>query len=88
MFVIDIKLTATNITEKEITAHRAWFKQYFDQGKFLLVGPRTEIDHAGIIIAQVDSRQELDQIISQDVFYPNDASYQVMSFKANLNALT
>lgn len=86
MFIIDIKLTETNIAEEAISAHRAWFKKYFDAGKFMLVGPRVDLDHAGIIVAKADSRQEVDELIKQDVFYPNGATYDVMEFKANLNA--
>lgn len=67
-----------------MNAHRQWFKSFYDQQKFLIVGPSKSIPMSGIIIAQAKDRDELDKMISQDVFYPQEASYEVNEFKANL----
>lgn len=69
---------------KKMNAHRQWFKSFYDQQKFLIVGPSKSIPMSGIIIAQAKDRDELDKMISQDVFYPQEASYEVNEFKANL----
>lgn len=87
MYLIDIKINeeTANSTEAEqlLSAHQAWFSKYFEQGNFLLLGPYKDIANAGLIIAQADSREALAQILSEDVYYPNKAAYQVNEFVAN-----
>ena len=54
-----------------------------EKGNFLLLGPYKDIAHAGLIIAQARSREALDAILREDVYYPNKASYEIHEFTAN-----
>lgn len=85
MYLINVKINhQTKIDDEKMNAHRQWFKSFYDQQKFLIVGPSKSIPMSGIIIAQAKDRHELDQIIAQDVFYPQEAIYEVNEFQANL----
>ncbi|WP_314449448.1 YciI family protein [Selenomonas artemidis] len=70
-----------------MTAHRAWFKAHFDRGDFLIVGPYLDAEGAGIMIAQAESREALEEILRGDVFYADDmARYEVHEFRAAMVA--
>ncbi|MBB1062959.1 YciI family protein [Limosilactobacillus fastidiosus] len=85
MYLINVKINPqTKINDEKINAHRQWFKSFYDQQKFLIVGPSKSVPMSGIIVAQAKDRNELDKIISQDVFYPREASYEVNEFQAKL----
>lgn len=62
--------------------HAAWFQSFAKAGNFLMLGPYTDTEHAGVIIAQAESRAALDKILEQDPYYPNHASYEVRTFDA------
>lgn len=67
--------------------HRAWFKENFDKGNFLMLGPMPDLDHTGMIIAQAETRAELDKILAEDVYHPfGGATYEVNEFKAAMVA--
>lgn len=90
MYTIDITVNS-DLTEQQhaelFPKHAAWFKKYFDAGKFILVGPYVDTDkHAGVIIAQIDNKQELQSILNEDVYYPNLAQYNIREFDAKLVA--
>lgn len=91
MYLIDIVLKLDEISPEQsdelLAQHRAWFKQYFEQGKFLMLGPYRDQAGAGVIIAQADSRAELDAMLAEDVYWADKlAVYQVREFQANLVA--
>ena len=90
MYLIDIVVQADKIPASDLAktmdAHREWFAKYFDAGKFLLLGPYLDKSMAGLIIAQAQSRAELDGILSEDVLYPDLAEYTVNEFKAAMCA--
>jgi YCII-like protein len=89
MYVIDIKITEqTNETEaaERLAQHRAWFKKYFEAGNFLVVGPYLDRKHAGMVLAQAESREALDKILAEDAYYPDGAEYAVSEYQANLIA--
>ena len=85
MFVINLILTE-NTDEKtaaeHLAAHRAWFSSHVEKGDFVLVGPRRDRERAGIILSRVTSREALDEILSEDVYFPSGAAYEVMEFTA------
>lgn len=87
MYFIDIKISAETSNSAEagqlLVGHRQWFSKYADKGNFLLLGPYKDIAHAGLIIAQAESREALDAILKEDVYYPNKAVYEVHEFSAN-----
>lgn len=60
--------------------HVSWFQQYFEAGKFVLIGPYSDRERAGVIIAQTVSREELETILSEDAYYPNLADYEIREF--------
>lgn len=90
MYLIDISLKNESLSEeeqaKQLAAHRAWFAKYFQQGNFLLLGPYLDKERAGVIIAQIESRKQLESILAEDVYYPNLADYQIREFKAAMVA--
>ena len=90
MYLIDISLKNENLSAEEqaqqLDAHRAWFAKYFQQGNFLLLGPYLDQERAGVIIAQAQNRAELEQILAEDIYYPDLADYQIREFKAAMVA--
>ncbi|MDG2962848.1 YciI family protein [Exercitatus varius] len=90
MYLIDISIKPSDLSEaeqaKQLDAHRAWFAKYFQQGNFLLLGPYLDKVRAGVIIAQAESREKLEQILTEDVYYPDLADYQIREFKTAMVA--
>lgn len=90
MYLIDISIKPSDLSEAEqaqqLDAHRAWFAKYFQQGNFLLLGPYLDKARAGVIIAQTESREKLEQILTEDVYYPDLADYQIREFKTAMVA--
>ena len=90
MYIIDITVNADITAEQHETLfpqHAAWFKKYFDAGKFLVIGPCTNRERAGVIIAQTDSREELQAILGEDSYYPNLAQYVITEFTPKMVAV-
>lgn len=90
MFLIDIVIK-TEVVPKEqadllLDKHRAWFKEQFERGHFLVVGPYRDQTAAGLVLAQADSREELEALLAKDSYYPDKAVYTVREFQANLIA--
>ncbi|WGE89613.1 YciI family protein [Actinobacillus arthritidis] len=89
MYIINIAVN-NNVTaeqqEKLFAEHVEWFKKYFQAGKFLMLGPFKDQANAGVIFAHTDSRAELDQILAEDCYYPNLASYDIREFEPKLIA--
>ena len=87
MYFIDIKILAETSNSAEavqlLAGHRQWFAKYVEEGNFLFLGPYKDIAHAGLIIAQAKSREVLDAILREDVYYPDKARYEVHEFSAN-----
>lgn len=86
MYLINISLKPNDDDEKTASAkfssHVEWFTKYFDNGTFLMLGPYLNKDHTGVIIAQVETREELEKILSEDVYHPlNLANYEINEFK-------
>ena len=90
MYLINIELYSSTALQAEqdelLNQHRTWFTQHFQTGQFLLLGPFADKARAGVIIAQTESRAELDEILAGDVYYPDLAHYEVREFKAAMIA--
>ena len=91
MFLISITIKAdkvpTDKTDELLAGHRAWFKEQFDKGYFLVVGPYKNKGMAGVVMAQAESRAALDAIIAKDAYHADGlADYEVSEFQANLIA--
>ena len=58
-----------------------------DFGEFCKgLGPFTDRERAGVIIAQTENRAELDRILSEDSYYPNLANYAIHEFTPKMVA--
>lgn len=83
MYLINIAVNDDLSPEQHealFSRHVSWFQQYFDAGKFVLIGPYSDRERAGVIIAQTESREELDAILKEDAYYPNLAEYEIREF--------
>lgn len=90
MFLIDIVIKTEPVpkeqAEKLLEGHRAWFKEQFEAGHFLVVGPYRDQEAAGIVMAQAESRGAIEALIAKDSYYPDKAVYTIREFQANLIA--
>ena len=63
-----------------LKAHRAFLDKYYDERKLVCSGrqvPRV----GGVLLLEVDSRQEAEKIIQEDVFYQQKiAKYEIIEF--------
>lgn len=88
MYTIYIELDLNKIPKESaadmLNEHRAWFKTYFDAGKFLVVGPCPDVPGSGLIIAQ-GTKEEMEQIITSDVYYTDKlATYTIREYKPTM----
>ncbi|RCW17904.1 hypothetical protein CAC02_00670 [Streptococcus gallolyticus] len=90
MYLIDITIRADQVpadkADELLAGHRTWFSTQAQAGHFLLVGPYRDKAMAGLIIAQANSRAELDDLIAKDAYYPDMATYDIHEFQANIIA--
>lgn len=83
MYLINITVNSDITTEQHealFTRHVSWFQHYFNAGKFVLIGPYSDREKAGVIIAQTETREELEAILKEDAYYPNLAEYEIREF--------
>ncbi len=91
MFIINQTLKPEKIPagkgEELFQQHIAWFTRHFKDGNFLLVGPYTDKEMAGIMICGANTREAVEDILREDVYYADGiANYEVSSFKAGMIA--
>lgn len=90
MYLIDITIKADQVpadkADELLAGHRAWFSAQAQAGNFLLVGPYRDKAMAGLVIAQANSRAELDDLVVKDAYYPDMATYDIHEFQANIIA--
>jgi len=83
LFIINITVKETLSPEQHeslFIRHAQWFKHYFSAGKFVIVGPYSDRERAGVIIANIDNHHELITILGEDSYYPDLATYEVSEF--------
>lgn len=83
MFIIDITVNSVIPPEQHealFIQHAHWFKHHFSTGIFVVVGPYLDRERSGVIIANVDNRDDLMAILSEDAYYPDLATYEVREF--------
>lgn len=83
MYIISITVNADITAELQDTLfprHVTWFKKHFDAGKFLVIGPFADQERAGVIIAQTQSRDELEALLREDAYFPDHARYDIREF--------
>lgn len=81
MFIISLTYTVSiDCIEPLIAEHNIFLQRYYDSGQFIASGrkdPRT----GGIIIANAESKREIEQIIREDPFYIHQmADYEITAF--------
>lgn len=89
MYLINITVNADVSEEKQnemFPVHTEWFKKYFQEGKFVMLGPYLNEKNAGVIFAAGISRDELQKILEEDCYYPNFAQYEIREFAPKLIA--
>lgn len=90
MYLIDITIKTDQVpadkADELLAGHRAWFSAQVQAGNFLLVGPYRDKAMAGLVIAQANSRAELDDLVAKDAYYPDMATYDIHEFQANIIA--
>ena len=89
MFIIHETLNPEKIPqgkeEELFQQHVAWFTRHFEQGNFLLVGPYTDQEMAGIMLSGLENREALEAVLKEDVYYADGmADYEVHAFKEPL----
>ena len=88
--LINITIKADQVpadkADELLAAHRDWFGAQAQAGNFLLVGPYRDKGMAGLVIAQANSRADLDGLLVKDAYYPDMATYEVHEFQANIIA--
>lgn len=70
-----------------VPSHGEWVKKYFNEGIFLIAGPKKNKFGGAILVKSID-RAQLNKIISEDSFITNDvAEYQIIDFDCKVAAL-
>ena len=89
MFIINIAVKE-NISpaqhESLFIQHVEWFKRHFATENFVIVGPYTDQERSGVIIANIASRDELMAVLAEDAYYPDLAIYAVREFSPKMIA--
>lgn len=81
MFIISLtyKSSLENV-ERLISQHNIFLNNHYESGQFIASG-RKEPRTGGIIIAKAESKNEIEQIISEDPFYIHQvADYDITEF--------
>jgi len=89
LFIIDIAVKESVSPEQHESLfidHVEWFKRYFATGDFVVVGPYTDQQRSGVIIANIASRDELMAVLGEDAYYPDLAIYAVREFSPKMIA--
>jgi len=82
---IDVNKVPTGKAEEMLNQHRAWFKTFFDAGKFLMIGPCPDVPGTGLIIAHAESHEEIEDMLTSDAYYANQlATYTVHEFTVTM----
>lgn len=68
LFVVTLTYRAPQqAIDAQLDAHRAWLATHLASGRFIVAGPLAP-GTGGLIVAQGDSRAELDAVLSTDPF--------------------
>ena len=87
MFIISVEYKKPLAeVDSHLPAHIEYLKAQYKAGNFLLSGrkkPRT----GGIILSNIGSKEDLDQIIKQDPFYHHQvADYHIIEFEPSMTS--
>lgn len=81
MFIVQLDYkTSLEEVDKYLQSHREFLDYYYQQGLFLMSGPRKP-RIGGIIIAMTKDRDYLEVILKEDPYYKADiANYSIIEF--------
>jgi uncharacterized protein YciI len=66
--------------DKFLTEHRNYLEQGYQKNYYITSGPRNPRT-GGIILSQLQDKQQLEKILEQDPFYINDlVEYEIIEF--------
>lgn len=80
MFVVLLHYPQPDAIEPYRAGHAEWVRENAACGAFLLTGPMLPRT-GGVILANFDSRAELDQVLAKDPFREAGAEYTVIAFE-------
>lgn len=84
MFLVDVTVTPSQTADDFRQAHLDYLKQHAQQGTFLLFGPYLPKGSGGLIIAQAESKEALQAVLSQDPYAMEQcAKYEIREFSAS-----
>ena len=84
MFIINLHYTAPlEELDKHMAEHVKYLKKYYKADVFLMSGRKVP-RKGGIIIAQADSKEILEEIIAEDPFHKHNlATFEITEFLAS-----
>ncbi|MDP3669164.1 MAG: YciI family protein [Telluria sp.] len=87
MFVISVTyLTSLDQLEPHVLAHRAFLREQYGRGVLLMSGRKVPPE-GGIIIANAETRAEVEEIVRQDPFHiAGVARYEITEFVPSMTA--
>jgi uncharacterized protein YciI len=87
MFVIALTyLKPMAEVDAALDAHRAFLREQYDQGRFLMSGRKVPRD-GGVILARAESRAEIEALVRRDPFHQAGlASYAITEFVPTMTA--
>lgn len=88
LYVITLRNKATSNHQAQLEAHKAWVSKHAATGKILFGGSFDVRSAGGMIVAQADSRAELDQMLSEDPYLVHGiTTHDVAWFNVSLGSL-
>ena len=84
MFIIELVYKAPlSKIDENMPAHMRFLRKHYEAGRFLMSGRKIPRD-GGIIIADADSRDEIEQIAREDPFCSRGlADYRIIEFRVS-----
>ena len=81
MFIIDIKFKVPlDIVDQYVTAHRNYLKECYQQKLLLVSGPKSPRT-GGMVVALINDKTAVENLIKQDPYYQNEvADYTLTEF--------
>lgn len=87
MFIVSVTfLTPLDQVEPHVAAHRAFLRDQYGRGTLLMSGRNVPPD-GGIIVANTETRAELEELVKLDPFYiAGLARYDITEFRPTMTA--
>ena len=81
MFIVIIRYKKPlSVIEQHLTAHRAFLDKGYEKDFFIASGPQNP-RVGGVIISQLNNREQLEKILQQDPYRLEDvADYEILEF--------